>query len=219
MTITHQLTDQEKFWKGEFGEGYRDRNDFNGIDGFEQYYINQYGVDRTTMNKDFLGQLSLNNLLEVGCNIGRQVQVLEKSGQKNIFGIEINSESAKVARGNCPYANIVEGSAFDLPFKDNFFDLVYTSGVLIHINPTDLPKAMDEMYRTSKKYIWGFEYHAETTQEINYRGNTGFLWKANFAQLYLDRFPDLKLVKQQLYPYISNNEKGNTDVMYLLEKQ
>ena len=28
--------------------------------------------------------------------------------------------------------NIIQGSAFDLPYKDNYFDLVCTNGVLIH---------------------------------------------------------------------------------------
>jgi pseudaminic acid biosynthesis-associated methylase len=90
--------------------------------------------------------------------------------------------------------------------------------VLIHIAPADLPRIMGEMVRTSRRYIMGFEYYAPETTAINYRGNEGFLWKANFAQLFLDHFPELRLVKQNLYPYINDAERGNQDVVFLLEK-
>jgi hypothetical protein len=68
------------------------------------------------------------------------------------------------------------------------------------------------------RYIMGYEYYAPETTAINYRGNEGFLWKANFAQLFLNNFPELRLVKQRLYSYINDAERGNQDVVYLLEK-
>ncbi len=88
---------------------------------------------------------------------------------------------------------------------------------MIHISPADLPKIMSEMYRCSTKYIWGFEYFAENTTEINYRGNSNYLWKADYAALFIKQFPDLKLVKKEMYPYVEN--PSNVDYMYLLEKQ
>jgi hypothetical protein len=45
-----------------------------------------------------------------------------------------------------------------------------------------------------------------------------FLWKANYGKLMRDQFNNLSLVKQGLYPYITEAEKGNVDFMYLLEK-
>ena len=113
--------------------------------------------------------------------------------------------------------NIICASGFDVPFKDSYFDIVCTNGVLIHISPNDLPKIMAEMYRCSKKYIWGFEYYADKVTEINYRGHENYLWKADYAKLFMEQFPDLKLVKKEMYPYMDNPE--NVDYMYLLEKQ
>ena len=37
----------------------------------------------------------------------------------------------------------MRASALDIPFKDGFFELVFTIGVLIHIPPKDLLVAMD----------------------------------------------------------------------------
>jgi len=71
------------------------------------------------------------------------------------------------------------------------------------------------MYRVSGKYIWGFEYHNAEYVEIDYRGNKDKLWKGDFKQLFLDRFPNLKLVKAESYKY---SQSENRDEMYLLEK-
>jgi len=89
---------------------------------------------------------------------------------------------------------------------------------LIHISPKDLGTVMDEMYRCSGRYILGLEYHADQMTEIGYRGNTNVLWKSNYAEMFMERFPDLKLVKKEILPYLTDDEKGNVDCMYLLEK-
>ena len=73
------------------------------------------------------------------------------------------------------------------------------------------------MYRCSKKYIWGFEYFSENVTDINYRGHDNYLWKADYATLFMKQFPDLKLVKREKYAYLENPQ--NVDCMYLLEKQ
>ena len=42
------------------------------------------------------------------------------------------------------------------------------------------------------------------------------MWKTDFAGLFLKKFEDLKLVKEEKYPYVAEAE--NVDRMYLLEK-
>jgi len=74
---------------------------------------------------------------------------------------------------------------------------------------------MDEMVRCSSKYIWGFEYFDNEITDLKYRGNTGFLWKADYAKFFLNRFHDLSLVNKDFYKYIEND---NVDCMYLLSK-
>lgn len=210
-------TEQIEFWKGEFGKEYTDRNS-HSAEEWDAFYTKVWGKTKIAMNADFLGNLSKDiKILEVGCNTGMQLNGLQRMGFKNIYGIELQSYAADQAKKYTKDINIICGSGFDLPFKDFFFDIVCTNGVLIHISPGDLPKIMGEMYRSSNKYIWGFEYYAEKTTEINYRGNTNYLWKADYAALFMQQFPDLRLVKKEVYPYIENPE--NLDCMYLLEKQ
>lgn len=104
----------------------------------------------------------------------------------------------------------------DIPFRDGFFDMVFTSGVLIHIHPADIQKAISNIHRCSGKYIWGFEYYAESYQEVLYREHKNLLWKTDFAKLYKDAFSGLKLIKEKKYIYLDDNNL--VDQMFLYEK-
>ncbi|MEQ1586325.1 MAG: pseudaminic acid biosynthesis-associated methylase [Cyclobacteriaceae bacterium] len=210
--------EQENFWGGDFGKNYTDRNSRHNEE-FNKAYLTWYGVSRTKMNETFLSSIPKDTrILEVGCNTGMQLAELKSMGFTSLYGIELQDYAVQRAKEYTEGINIIQGSAFDIPFKDNFFDLVFTSGVLIHIAPGNLPKVFSEMYRCSKKYLWGFEYYADKVTSINYRGNEGFLWKANYGKLMRDQFKDLVLLKEEVYPYLTEAEKGNVDFMYLLEK-
>lgn len=214
MTETKQTT----FWSGSFGKEYTDRNTFDQKT-WDDFYIKMWGLTKIEMNERFIGNLPKDiKILEVGCNTGMQLAGLQRMGFKNLFGIELQEYAVEKAKEITKNINIIQGSGFDIPFKNEFFDIVCTNGVLIHIAPADLPKILDEIYRCSKRFIWGFEYYAENITEIIYRGNKGYLWKADYADIFLQRFPNLHLVKKELFPYITENEKGNKDCMYLLEK-
>jgi len=208
-------TFQEATWSGDFGKEYTERNTFD-IEQLNALYIKNYGVSREQMNLEFIGSLNKEyKILEVGTNSGNQLALLQKMGFKNLYGIEINEHAVDLARKRLRGINIIQGSAFDIPFKDNFFDLVYTAGVLIHISKDDVNKVISEMHRCSKKYIWGFEYYSNDAKEVSYRGNTNLLWKADFSGLFRKLFPDLNLLKETKYKYLEND---NIDSMYLLDK-
>ncbi|MBN2014543.1 MAG: methyltransferase domain-containing protein [Candidatus Altiarchaeota archaeon] len=210
-------TKQEEVWSGEFGKDYTDRNLLAPAE-LDSLYEGNYGISRTSLNKEFLDGVleKYDRILEVGCNVGNQLDLLKTMGYSNLWGVEIQSYAVEVARKRTSGLNIVLGSAFDLPFKDDFFDMVFTAGVLIHISPSDINKALDEIHRCAASYIGGFEYYSEKGYEmINYRGKDDLLWKTDFPKLFLDRFPDAKLLKKKVMKYTNND---NRDVMYLLKK-
>ena len=213
--MSKPVTAQMKKWKGEFGNEYTKRNPFNSKE-LDELYDKNYGITRSKLNEVFVGNLNRSiNILEVGSNVGSQLLSLQKMGFKNLYGIEINKYAVESAKANTKCINIIQGSAFDIPFKDGFFDLVFTSGVLIHISPSDVKDVLKEIYRCSRRYIWGFEYYADGYTEVTYRGNKDLLWKTDFAKLYLDFFDDLELVKEEKIKYLENE---NIDTMFLLEK-
>jgi len=210
-----QTTKQMLEWAGQFGKEYTDRNALS-LKETELLYSKNYGILRSEMNAEFVGKLDRNmKILEVGSNIGIQLLYLREAGFQNLYGIEINDYAVELSKSKTTGINIIKGSAFDIPFKDGFFTLVFTSGVLIHIAPQDIGRVADEMYRCTTKYIWGFEYYAEDYTQVKYRGNTDLLWKTDFARLFLNRFGDMKLVNELRFKYLSDE---NIDTMFLLQK-
>ncbi|MEY4747476.1 MAG: hypothetical protein RLZZ416_525 [Candidatus Parcubacteria bacterium] len=209
-------TQQLEYWKGNAGKQYTDRNP-QSIDEENEAYQKQYGISRTEMNEQFLAGIDRTaRILEVGANIGLQLEILRQSGFSNLLGIEPGAYAVRQSRRIHPEVGILEGSGFDLPFKDGHFDLVYTSGVLIHVAPDDLPDMLREIYRVSRLYIWGFEYYAPQPTQIvseHYQGN--LLWKRDFAARYRELFPDLRLIKEQKYAVRGS---PNIDQMFLLAK-
>jgi pseudaminic acid biosynthesis-associated methylase len=208
-------TVQGETWEKDFGASYTDRNP-QSVEGLEALHAKDYGVSRQVMNEEFLCALDRGTrILEVGANIGLQLEMLRRMGFTDILGIDINDHAIQQVKKIHPDVTVIKGNALDLPFKDGWFDLSYTSGVLIHIAPDDLPKAMDEIVRVSKRYVWGFEYFAPTPTNIPYHGRTDLLWKRDFAAAYLERFPGMKLVMEKKYPMIGSE---NVTQMFLLEK-
>ena len=205
-----------KKWMNDFGEEYTDRN-ARTLGEMDEGYRKKFGVSRTELNNLFIGGLARSiKILEVGSNRGHQLLLLQKMGFENLYGVEINNYAVEVCKSRTRNIYINQGSAFNIPFKDEYFDLVFTSGVLIHISPDDIPLVLDEIYRCTKRYIWGYEYYFDKYMMINYRGENNLLWKADFARLFMERHKDLKLIKEEKYTYFDNPE--NIDAMYLLKK-
>ena len=137
-------------------------------------------------------------------------------GFDHLYGIEIQDYALRKARARLSNAQLALASAFEIPYADGSFDLVFTSGVLIHIAPADLPKALREIHRCSRQFIWGFEYYSPQPMEVPYRGHQALLWKADFARLYLELFDDLDPVREERIPYLAD---ANVDLMFLLRRK
>lgn len=209
-------TSQINQWSGEFGREYTDRNTLS-LEDLDGLYQRNYGINRSELNARFISAISSDAcILEVGCNLGNQLVLLQAMGYSDLSGIEIQEYAIGKARSRLRNVRLEQASAFGIPFPDNHFDLVFTSGVLIHIAPDDLPRAMAEIHRCTRAYIWGFEYYAPEIAKVEYRGRDNLLWKADYSQLYLRQFPDLELVKTERLRYLENT---NEDCMFLLKKR
>jgi pseudaminic acid biosynthesis-associated methylase len=209
-------TDQIRTWIGSFGREYTERNQYLPAE-LDVFYQKMYGITRTDLNARFLQDVPRDaRILEVGCNMGNQLLLLREMGFTNLHGIEIQDYALEYARQRVLSANLMQGSALAIPYKDRDFDLVFTSGVLIHIAPADLPVAMAEIHRCARTWIWGLEYFAPQMTEIVYRGHTDLLWKTDYAQAYLQGFADLELSMEERLRYVENK---NIDSMFLLCRQ
>jgi pseudaminic acid biosynthesis-associated methylase len=209
-------TAQKRRWTGDFGRDYTDRNTLSRAQ-LDSLYQTNYGISRSHLNETFLREIPRDaRILEVGGNSGNQLLLLQKMGFCNLWGAEVQSYALELARTRVQGAHLSQASVLDLPYEDGDFDLVFTSGVLIHISPADLPRALDEIHRCAKTWIWGLEYYAPEVTQVNYRGHDDLLWKMDYVKRYLERFSDLELAREQRLPYLNS---ANVDSMYLLKRK
>jgi len=196
-------TKQLNHWKNQFGEEYINRNQ-----------INEVNVSNAkTVFKRTIGDLKIDSILEIGSNIGINLIGIRKVfGDKlKIYAVEPNEFAFKDLSNN-PEIKLEKGfncTAFKIPLPDNSVDLVFTNGVLIHIAPEDLKKAMSEIVRVSKKYVFCSEYFSHTPTSIKYHGKEDLLFKRDFGRYYLENFPELKTVSygflwQQEFQYFDD---------------
>lgn len=173
-------TSQLALWCSEFGASYTDRNDVEK-------------PARITTWRRILDGIAVERALEVGCNVGWNLRYLKACGVGDVWGVEPQRYAIVRARSKTPELTMVPGTAFDLPFRDGWFDLSFTSGVLIHIGPADLGRALDELYRVTRRWLVVIEYDHPEEVEVAYRGKTHALWKRNHGHVIAERFPQLTL--------------------------
>ncbi|QPJ62165.1 MAG: pseudaminic acid biosynthesis-associated methylase [Candidatus Nitronauta litoralis] len=177
-------TEQEQFWAGEFGKEYANRNQ---------------GGDLVASNLAFFTKVlnrcgSIDSVIEFGSNIGLNLVALQRLLPKaKLSAIEINPESVEILKQNVDGVTVFPQSILNFE-PGSQWDFVLSKGVLIHINPDELPSVYDLMHRSSKRLICVAEYYNPQPVEIPYRGHSGKLFKRDFAGELMDRFPDLSLV-------------------------
>ena len=178
-----ELTEQEAFWQGEFGNQYVDRN-------LGQPLV---AANLALFAKALTRVGHLDSLLELGTNAGNNLQALHQLLPRcELFGVEINANACAAAK-TLGIAHLWHGSLFDFP-RERTFDLILSKGVLIHLAPELLPAAYAQLYELSQRYILIAEYYNPAPVEVPYRGNSGKLFKRDFAGEMLDRYDDLQLL-------------------------
>lgn len=206
------MNEQEALWAGIFGNDYTKRMDGNAwiesnVDFFAKALIKAKGI---------------NSILELGCNRGLNLAALEYLDSSSIkTGLDINQDALHQLK------SMFEDLHLDQPFLHcgsinqfdtlNTYDLLFTKGVLIHINPKDLESVYEKMYALSNKYILVCEYYNPTPMMIPYRGMDNKLFKRDFAGELIDRFK-LKLID---YGFVYRRDKHPQDDLswFLMEKQ
>jgi pseudaminic acid biosynthesis-associated methylase len=182
-------TPQIEAWAGQFGNEYVDRNE----------YADWKMDPGTKAFRRILGGLKIQSVLEVGSSIGLNLLFINKvfSGDIKFYAVEPNRKAFDklTSEKRIRLEKAWNCDGFQLPLADSSVDLVFTSGVLIHVAPSDLSRITDEIVRVARKYVLCIEYFSHTPVEITYRNKKGLLFKRDFGSFYLDRFPNLKCTR------------------------
>jgi len=203
-------TPQEDFWKNKITESYvEDNSAFDERLGFVAWERILAKVDK----------FEISSYLDCGSNIGRNIAFLKEvlpNTEANI--IELAKEPYSKCLADFQIEKSFLGPIKDAKF-DKKFDLVFTNGVLIHVNPDDLLESMGRMFEMSSRYILIGEYFNRTPVMIEYRGENDKLFKRDFGKLFIEIF-DCNLID---YGFLWGHEfdaAGFDDITYwLFEKK
>jgi pseudaminic acid biosynthesis-associated methylase len=177
-------TKQEKFWAGEFGSDYIQRN---------------HGEQMLAANLNFFSKAlkSANNIdscIEFGANIGMNLKALRLLYPKQeLSGIEINEKAAKELASVISYRNVYQKSILDFD-ENKEWDLVLIKGVLIHINPKELELVYSKLFKATSRYLLIAEYYNPSPVSIQYRENDDRLFKRDFAGEIMQIYPEFSLI-------------------------
>lgn len=201
-------TDQEKFWEGQFGDDYADRNAGATL-----------VAAKTAMFAQALRRAhGIASVRELGANTGLNIRALQTLLPAARFqAIEINPKAYDELK-RIPGIAAVCGSLFD-PMDAEPVDLAFTAGMMIHLNPDRLPDAYARLYEASLRYVLISEYYSPSPVEIAYRGHAGKLFKRDFAGEMMTRYPDLRLIDYGFIYHLDPIFPGDDLNWFLLEKR
>jgi spore coat polysaccharide biosynthesis protein SpsF len=200
------MDEQELFWNNKFGDEYTDRNHENLIES----NINLF-------NK-IIKNINITSLFEIGCNRGLNLSSINMINNNILLnGIEINKKAYNILLNKNICNKLYNDSIYNFN-TDEKFDLVFTKGVLIHINPDKLDTVYEKMYNLSNKYILIAEYYSRDVREINYRGNENKLFKRDFCGEVMNKYKDLKLIDYGFVYYRDNTYPLDDITWFLLQK-
>lgn len=199
-------TEQELFWEGTFGAEYTERNRINPEDRvpfFSQVLQKTFGV---------------RSICELGANKGHNLKAIAQlSPQYELTGVELNP-AALSELSQIPNTQAVHSSIQDFS-PNRQYDLVYTCGVLIHLNPDDLPRVYEKMFELSSRYILINEYFNPVPVELPYRGHGDKLFKRDFAGELIEQYPNQLCVVDTGFLWKRNAPSWDDTTWFLLEKQ
>lgn len=101
------------------------------------------GEEKSKFLVEIVKKYSTSNakILEIGCNVGRNLNYLFLNGFKNLEGIEISDEAVQLLKHTYPemerHTKIHNAAVEEIirEFRDYEFDIVFTMAVLEHVHP------------------------------------------------------------------------------------
>jgi pseudaminic acid biosynthesis-associated methylase len=167
------ISEQELFWAGRFGDEYTERN----------------SIPPERLQPFFRMILELapevREVCELGANKGLNLRALQGLDRSlRLTGVELNG-AAFEELSRQPGIEALQTS-IQAYASERRFDLVFTCGVLIHIDPAGLPAIYRKIAALSARYVLINEYFNPTPVEVAYRGHSGKLFKRDFAGEFMD---------------------------------
>lgn len=213
---------------GEISQGKRDFGlqwEWQNVGKFERDTI--YGKTQNEELNDFLKifnikspeELTGKKILDAGCGSGRLTKALgQYATEAIVVGIDLSS-SAKIAFDKCKNLEntyIIQCDLLNTPFKNNFFDYVWSEGVIHHTQSSkdSFIKLSSLVSKSGKLYVWVYPKYiltpyglARALMIFSYLLHPKYLYALSFAYAIPTRIIFWILNKSGIY---KNNYKMKT---------
>lgn len=201
-------TEQEKFWAGEFGKQYIQRNQSERL----------LASNINLFSKALIHTSGIKSILEFGANIGMNLKTLNLLlPESEKYAVEINHSASEYLKNVIPEENISNTSILDFSTSRKY-ELTLIKGVLIHIDPNELGTVYKKLVDATNKYLLIVEYYNPSPVAIDYRGHKDKLFKRDFAGEVMEQHPEMKLIDYGFVYHKDPNFPQDDVTWFLLQK-
>ena len=134
--------------------------EFLKLTGIKSWYSKDFAIGKYRFDIDIKSLYKKDSFiknkicLDAGCGSARMLRLLSEKHNANFIGIDLSSSLYDAA--SIKSINLIRGDLLKLPFKDNYFDFIFSGGVLHHTgNPQRAFKNLVKSLKPKGKiYIW-----------------------------------------------------------------
>ena len=146
----------------EFAENYREIHNKNiSFSGENSDYFTIFKLN--TISQSYKKVTQNNRILDFGCGVGNLERFIDIFFTNcNYFGIDVSKKSiekASITKKSSSKFELFDGE--NIPFQDNYFDIIIAANVLHHIDFKFHKKILKEIYRVLKpsRHFYIFEHN------------------------------------------------------------
>ena len=153
-------------WKARQGDRWAARNPISLTDT-DLSFSKRYGFTKSWVIRDALRDVTRDvRWLEVGCNSGAHMTVMEAAGFPPLTGVEISLEAMQRGQHR---GRVAQADALSLPFADGSFGGVTTAGSFMHLGPVQrMRTCAHELARVSGRWIFLVELWAPDASLVSF---------------------------------------------------
>jgi len=118
---------------------------------------NDWNTYTSVLDALFKNDDTIDSAIDIGCGIGNVLfELVWRKKFATIVGVDFLRETMRIPHEQPRYfgsVQFLQGDVVHLPFTEKSFDLTICFNMLHHIYEDDVPKALEELARITKKYL------------------------------------------------------------------
>lgn len=193
---------------GEYDKAQQAFSDNQGEDSGIEYLF-----AAATVDKNLVGKV----VLDVGCGPGRQMQLYEQLGAKEVWGIDQSIVMVKIARDNVSHPErVIHTDVHNLDmFQKGKFDAILGRFFLHHVD--DIDSAYGEMARVMKKGATLAQVVHHPFKDVSYKSSDSLYGDGSDITVKLFGKLDITFPSHTIEDYFSLGFFKYFDLQYLTE--